>query len=157
MKNLFFYSSGLGKIGMAENGNAITNLYFQSEAIPRDAVIYETDLLKEAGRQLQAYFSGKLRVFNLPLAPNGTAFQLRVWQSLQTIPYGETRSYQEIAQSIGNKKACRAVGQANNRNPIPIIIPCHRVIGANGKLVGYGSGLEIKARLLELEKQYGDL
>ncbi len=157
MKNLFFYSSGLGKIGMAENGNAITNLYFQSEAIPRDAVIYETDLLKEAGRQLQAYFSGKLRVFTLPLAPAGTDFMRSVWQSLQTIPYGETRSYQEIAQSIGNKKACRAVGQANNRNPIPIIIPCHRVIGANGKLVGYGSGLEIKAKLLELEKQYGNL
>ncbi|MEN6325713.1 MAG: methylated-DNA--[protein]-cysteine S-methyltransferase [Syntrophomonas sp.] len=157
MKNLFFYPSGLGKIGIAENGKAITNLYFQNEAIPQDAVIYETDLLKEAGGQLQAYFSGKLRVFKLPLALGGTDFMRRVWQSLQTIPYGETRSYQEIAQSIDNKKACRAVGQANNRNPIPIIIPCHRVIGANGKLVGYGSGLGIKAKLLELEKQYGDL
>lgn len=157
MKNIFFYSTGIGKIGIAAEDNFITNVYFQVEPVPNDAVIQETDLLKEAGRQLQAYFSGNLRVFSLPLAPRGTTFQLRVWQSLQAIPYGETRSYQEIAQSIGNKKACRAVGQANNRNPIAIIIPCHRVIGADGKLVGYGSGLEIKARLLELEKQYGVL
>lgn len=154
MKNIFFYQTGLGKIGIAENGSAITNLYFQGEHISQDTIVYETEILKEAGKQLQSYLSGKLKDFALPLAPAGTEFMLRVWESLRAIPYGETRSYQEIAQSVGNKKASRAVGLANNRNPIPIFIPCHRVIGANGKLIGYGGGLEIKAHLLELEKQY---
>ncbi|MDD3270128.1 MAG: methylated-DNA--[protein]-cysteine S-methyltransferase [Syntrophomonadaceae bacterium] len=153
MKSIYFYPSEIGKIGIAAEDNFITNLYFSGEPIPQDAVIQETEILKEAGNQLQAYFSGQLKVFILPLAPTGTEFMRRVWQSLQTIPYGETRSYQEVAQSIGNKKAYRAVGQANNRNPLPIFIPCHRVIGANGKLIGYGSGLDIKAKLLELEKQ----
>lgn len=157
MKNLFSYQTELGKIGIAENGNAITNLYFQKELIPPDVVLYETEILKEAGKQLQDYLAGKLKYFTLPLAPAGTEFMLRVWESLRAIPYGETRSYQEIAQSVGNKKASRAVGLANNRNPIPIFIPCHRVIGANGKLIGYGGGLEIKAHLLGLEKQYGNL
>lgn len=154
MQHIFFYPSSLGTIGIAEDGNAITNLYFQGEPAPHDAVIHETELLKEAGQLLRAYFSGQLKVFTLPLAPAGTEFMRRVWHSLQAIPYGETRSYQDIARSIGKPKACRAVGQANNRNPIPIIIPCHRVIGVNGKLVGYGGGLEIKARLLELEKHF---
>ena len=153
MKNLFFYQTDLGEIGIAENGNAVTNLYFQREHIPRDAVVFETDILKEAGKQLQSYLSGKLRDFTLPLAPAGTEFMLRIWESLRAIPYGETRSYQEIAQSVGNKKASRAVGLANKRNQIPIFIPCHRVIGTNGKLTGYRGGLEIKAHLLELEKQ----
>jgi len=89
--------------------------------------------------------------FDLPLAPRGTPFQLKVWQALTTIPYGETRSYKQIAEQIGNSKACRAVGLANNRNPISIVVPCHRVIGANGKLVGYGGGLDVKKYLLELE------
>ncbi|HPZ44033.1 MAG TPA: methylated-DNA--[protein]-cysteine S-methyltransferase [Bacillota bacterium] len=152
MKNIFFYHTDIGLIGIAEDGKAVTNLYFQGEQTPEDAVVTETEILKEAGRQLRAYLAGKLRNFTLPLAPSGTEFMQRVWKSLLTIPYGETRSYQEIAQSIGNKKASRAVGQANNRNPIPIFIPCHRVIGANGKLTGYGGGLHLKAYLLELEK-----
>ena len=97
---------------------------------------------------------GKRKEFTLPLAPVGTEFMIRVWKSLCAIPYGETRSYKEIAESIGNKKASRAVGLANNRNPIPIFIPCHRVIGANGKLVGYGGGLHIKSFLLKLEMEY---
>jgi len=88
----------------------------------------------------------------LPLAPAGTAFMQKVWNALLTIPYGETRSYKEIAIAVGNSKACRAVGMANNRNPISVVIPCHRVIGANGKLVGYGGGLDIKSYLLDLEK-----
>ncbi|MDD2621106.1 MAG: methylated-DNA--[protein]-cysteine S-methyltransferase [Syntrophomonadaceae bacterium] len=156
MVNLFFYPTSIGKIGIAENGDSITNLIFQGEPLPHDAIILETEILKEASRQLQSYMAGILKDFSLPLAPQGTEFMRRVWESLSTIPYGETRSYQEIARSIGNEKACRAVGMANNRNPIPIIIPCHRVIGANGKLVGYGAGLEIKAKLLELEKTYGN-
>ncbi|MCL4517641.1 MAG: methylated-DNA--[protein]-cysteine S-methyltransferase, partial [Thaumarchaeota archaeon] len=136
---------------------AITNLWFEGEQIPQDAVVRETELLRDAGRQLQAYLSGALKEFSLPLAPSGTEFMLRVWESLGAIPYGETRSYKEIARSIGNEKACRAVGLANNRNPISIFIPCHRVIGANGKLVGYGGGLDIKDRLLKLERQHGNL
>src|SRR5665647_398679 len=144
MINLFFYKTDLGKMGIASSGNTITNLYFEREQIPQDAVIYETEIIKEAGQQLQSYLSGRLKDFSLPLAPAGTEFMLHVWESLRAIPYGETRSYQEIAQTIGNIRASRAVGLANKRNPIPIIIPCHRVIGANGKLTGYGGGLQIK-------------
>jgi methylated-DNA-[protein]-cysteine S-methyltransferase len=108
-------------------------------------------LLKDAARQLRAYFGGTLCEFSLPLDPHGTEFQLRVWHQLETIPYGRICSYSEIALSIGAPKAVRAVGAANGANPIPIVVPCHRVIGANGKLVGYGGGLPLKKRLLELE------
>lgn len=112
-----------------------------------------TPLLKMAAEQLREYFEGERKDFNLPLSPVGTKFQLKVWKALQTIPYGETRSYRQVAEIIGNPKACRAVGMANNRNPIAIIIPCHRVIGADGNLVGYGGGLDLKQQLLDLEKQ----
>ncbi len=107
-----------------------------------------TDLV--AG-QLIEYFSGQRTAFDLPLSLRGTVFQKQVWQALSEIPYGETRTYKQIAEAIGNPLACRAVGLANNRNPISIIIPCHRVIGTNGKLVGYGGGIELKERLLKLE------
>lgn len=152
MNNIFFCQTVIGEIGIAEKRGFITNIYFQKEQVPRNNIIFETDTLKEAARQLQDYLAGNLKEFDLPLAPAGTEFMLLVWKSLLTIPYGETWSYQKIAQSVGNKKASRAVGQACNRNPIPIIIPCHRVIGASGKLTGYRGGLEIKSRLLELEK-----
>jgi O-6-methylguanine DNA methyltransferase len=105
----------------------------------------------EAVRQLRAYFAGQLRRFDLPLDMQGTPFQLRVWRELERIPYGETRSYSQIAAAIGAPRAVRAVGAANGANPIPIVVPCHRVIGASGKLVGYGGGLPLKQRLLELE------
>ena len=108
-------------------------------------------LLVEARCQLEAYFHGELREFQLPLDFEGTDFQGRVWRQLQTIPYGQTRSYSQIAQAIGSPQAIRAVGAANGANPIAIVVPCHRVIGANGKLVGYGGGLPLKKRLLELE------
>jgi len=104
--------------------------------------------------QLAAYFAGELKEFDLPLAPQGTPFQLKVWTALQTIPYGETISYSDLANRLGDAKAVRAVGAANGRNPIAIIIPCHRVIGSNGSLVGYGGGLERKEALLSLER-YG--
>jgi len=107
----------------------------------------------EAIRQLRAYFAGELESFDLPLAPEGTPFQLGVWRRLCEIPYGETISYGELARRIGNPKASRAVGLANGSNPIPIIIPCHRVIGSNGKLTGYGGGLPIKEKLLALERR----
>lgn len=147
----FIYESPLGKIVLTENGSAITQLVF-SEVLPEEVNCMETPLLKKAHQQLQEYFDGKRKRFDLPLQPKGTDFQQKVWQALQEIPYGAVCSYQDIARVIGNAKACRAVGGANNKNPIAIIIPCHRVIGANGSLVGYGGGLPLKRKLLELEK-----
>jgi methylated-DNA-[protein]-cysteine S-methyltransferase len=111
-------------------------------------------LLREAAAQLTAYFAGGLARFELPLDLRGTDFQVRVWQELERIPYAETRSYRAIATSIGAPRSVRAVGAANGRNPIPIVVPCHRVIGADGRLVGYGGGLPLKKRLLDLESQY---
>lgn len=107
----------------------------------------------EATRQLELYFSGKLQVFSLPLAPEGTAFQLRVWQQLLLVPWGKTAAYGEIAAGIGQPSACRAVGLANSRNPLPIFIPCHRIIGRNQSLTGYNGGLDRKQRLLDLERR----
>lgn len=112
---------------------------------------YRTDCLVDAESQLLEYFDGKRQSFDLKLAPIGTAFQLAVLDALQTIPYGETRSYLDIARQIGRPAAVRAVGAANGRNPLPIVIPCHRVIGADGSLTGFGGGLETKFFLLELE------
>lgn len=106
---------------------------------------------REVSRQLKAYFAGELREFELPLAPSGTPFQLKVWNALREIPYGRTISYGELARRIGNPDASRAVGLANGANPIAIIVPCHRVIGANGKLTGFGGGLDVKQHLLALE------
>ena len=153
MKNIFHYNTKIGRIGIEENGLAITKIYFinndlQEEIIEKN----ETELLKEAITELNEYIDGKRISFDLQLELQGTEFQKRVWQALKEIPFGETRSYGEIAKLIGNEKASRAVGMANNKNPIPIIVPCHRVIGANGKLVGYAGGLDIKEKLLNLEK-----
>jgi len=106
----------------------------------------------EAKRQLTEYFEGARRTFNLPLAPRGTAFQQRVWRALAAIPYGETRSYGDIARAIGNPRAAMAVGGANGKNPLPIIVPCHRVIGGDGQLIGFGGGLPTKRYLLNLER-----
>jgi methylated-DNA-[protein]-cysteine S-methyltransferase len=124
-----------------------------SRPVPPDArhATGPVPLLLEAKCQLEAYFHGDLREFQLPLDFEGTDFQKRVWRQLQTIPYGQTRSYSQIAQAIGSPQAIRAVGAANGANPIAIVVPCHRVIGANGKLVGYGGGLPLKKKLLELE------
>jgi methylated-DNA-[protein]-cysteine S-methyltransferase len=111
-------------------------------------------LLFEAACQLRAYFAGQLTRFRLPLDMEGTDFQKRVWSALETIPYGETRSYRQIAEALEQPKAVRAVGAANGSNPVPIVVPCHRVIGASGKLVGYGGGLPLKRWLLDLERHY---
>lgn len=110
-------------------------------------------LFSEPVRQLQAFFAGELRNFDLRLKPEGTAFQQRVWMALREIPFGETISYGEIARRVGNPAASRAVGLANGSNPLPIIVPCHRVIGSNGKLIGYGGGLENKRWLLDFERR----
>ena len=156
MKTIYFYQTEIGKLGVLEQNGMITNVYFEGETPPADAVVGETELLKEAGRQLQRYFQGKQQSFSLPLLPQGTPFMQSVWKRLCEIPYGATCSYKDVARQIGNEKACRAVGLANNRNPIPIFIPCHRVIGANGKLTGYAGGLQAKEYLLQLEKQHGN-
>jgi len=111
----------------------------------------DTPLLRLAEEQLLSYFAGERRAFDLPLCMQGTPFQMRVWQVLREIPYGETRSYGDIARTIGNPRACRAVGMANNKNPLLIFVPCHRVIGADGRLTGFGAGLPVKEYLLRLE------
>lgn len=149
--NAFYYETKLGRIGIVENGEAITRVDF-GEVITGAINIVETPLLKSANKELQEYLSGERKVFDLPLAAQGTEFQQKVWKALQEIPYGKTCSYKDIAKKIGNIKACRAVGMANNKNPIAIFIPCHRVIGANGSLVGYAGGLDLKKRLLKIEK-----
>lgn len=135
---------GLRQICFASNGRP---------ALPNPEWHENPAVFREAIRQLRAYFAGELKQFDLPLAPEGTPFQQKVWRELCNIPYGETTSYGELARRVGNSKACRAVGLANGSNPIPIVIPCHRVIGANGKLTGYGGGLHIKEKLLALEQQ----
>jgi methylated-DNA-[protein]-cysteine S-methyltransferase len=125
---------------------------FDLDAEPTDGARNDHNpLLEEAARQLRAYFEGAAREFHLPLDMLGTDFQKRVWRELLAIPYGETRGYGQLAAALGAPKAVRAVGAANGANPIPIVVPCHRVIGAGGKLVGYGGGLALKRRLLELE------
>lgn len=149
------YDSPIGYLCIVENGEGITSIDFVSKEEylkVKSADTTETPLLLQAYKELSEYFLGVRKKFTLTLAPSGTPFQLKVWSALCEIPYGETKSYKQIAERAGNPKACRAVGMANNRNPIPIIIPCHRVIGTNGKLVGYGGGLDIKERLLQLEK-----
>jgi len=148
----FYYNTPIGEIMIGEKKSKITHLLFEGNSPPSGYVIKETPILAEANRQLQEYFKGQRKEFKLDLNPSGTEFMKKVWESLRKIPYGETRSYKDIAISIGHDKAYRAVGLANNRNPISIIIPCHRVIGANGSLVGYGGGLDIKTFLLELER-----
>ncbi|MDD1615056.1 MAG: methylated-DNA-[protein]-cysteine S-methyltransferase [Methylococcaceae bacterium NSP1-2] len=150
---LYFQQTALGKLGIAEQDGNITEVYFANEVIPQDVELAETALISEAFLQLNAYLAGELTGFSLPLAPRGTVFQQTVWQALCSVPYASTASYKDIAVAIGNPKAVRAVGQANNKNPLPIFIPCHRIIGSNGKLVGYSAGLEIKEFLLALEKR----
>ncbi len=156
MIHVFFYDTWLGRIGIADNGSAITEVFFDDGSMPAGATRQETPLIKQAGAQLDEYFRGARETFDLPLAPVGTAFQQAVWRVLQTIPYGKTMHYQAVAALVGNPKASRAVGMANNRNPISIIIPCHRVIGKNGALVGYGGGLAIKEKLLALEQRHNN-
>jgi len=150
--NLYYYQTELGKIGIAENNGSITRLFFQTDTVPDNVQLCETDLLKESWRQLAAYLAGDLKEFSLPLHPEGTSFMQQVWKVLCTIPYGTTASYKDVAVAVGRSNAARAVGLANNRNPIPLFIPCHRIIGANGKLVGYRGGLALKEKLLALER-----
>ena len=147
--------SPIGPLSLVEENGALVAVRWNFD-LPRDAAplaLPATPLLRQAAAELTAYFAGQLREFTVPLTPKGTPFQQKVWAALREIPYGKTRSYKELAIAIGNEKACRAVGMANNRNPLPIFIPCHRVVGADGKLVGYAGGLDVKTFLLNLEKE----
>jgi len=154
--NYTYLDTPIGELLLVGDEHALVGIGFPDGPMRRRA---EPDwelrdaIFAEAKSQLSDYFAGSLRVFSLPLEPSGTPFQLSVLEELQKIPYGETVSYGEIAARLGNPQAMRAVGAANGRNPIPVIIPCHRVIGSNGKLTGFGGGLPTKAALLKLERE----
>ena len=152
MEKICFYDSPVGKLVIGEENGAITRVTWTQ--LPKEYLQEETVLISECRNQLEEYFAGNRMNFDLPLAPKGTAFQQKVWSALQEIPYGEVCTYKDIAVAIGNPKGCQAVGGANGKNPVAIIIPCHRVIGKNGKLVGYAGGMENKEFLLELEKSH---
>jgi len=150
-KYTYHYDFPVGCIYIAESDGAVTDIAMRPI---EGAVEMETPLIARTVEMLWEYFDGKRKSFDgLPLRAEGTEFQKKAWDALLTIPYGETRSYKEQAQATGNAKACRAVGAANGKNPISIIIPCHRVIGSNKTLVGYGGGLGMKQALLDLERK----
>ncbi|MBE5960688.1 MAG: methylated-DNA--[protein]-cysteine S-methyltransferase [Lachnospiraceae bacterium] len=152
MKHIAHYNTPIGMMCMESDGTALTALY-----VDRSYAQYHEDsedaIMKQAYQQLMEYFDGKRKEFDVPIHLEGTDFQKKVWNALCTIPYGSTCSYADIARKIGNPKAYRPVGGANNKNPIMIIVPCHRVIGANGRIIGYGPGIDIKKKLINLEKQ----
>ena len=147
-------STPVGRLRLAGDESGLRGISFQNRfppSAPAESKLSTEAPFREAIAQLEAYFAGALRRFDLPLAPEGTPFQREVWSALTAIPYGETVSYGELARQLGRPAASRAVGAANGQNPIPIVIPCHRVIGADGSLTGFGGGLAIKRRLLDLE------
>ncbi|WP_337742515.1 methylated-DNA--[protein]-cysteine S-methyltransferase [Fusobacterium gonidiaformans] len=153
MKYYIKYVSPVADLYLVEEQGQLVEIAFHHSKKKEEMEEKNTELLQEVKRQLEEYFSGRLQNFDLPLKPKGTDFQKQVWKALLTIPYGETKSYGDIAKQIGKEKAVRAVGGANHVNPISIVIPCHRVIGKNGNLTGYGGGLEVKEKLLELERK----
>jgi len=153
----YFETGLIGALTLVGDEHGLRHIVFPKE---KDSIIIQGDWQKKpeffepVRAQLRAYFKGELQQFDLALAPVGTPFQLKVWQALRTIPYGELVSYKMLAEAIGNPKAVRAVGGANGRNPIPIIVPCHRCIGSNGSLTGFGGGLETKKLLIDLERSH---
>lgn len=153
------YDFEIGELAICEENGKIVlvNVVKTKEDIEemaKNSIQKETSLIKNTKQQLDEYFAGKRKKFDIPIKLDGTDFQIKVWKELLKIPYGETCSYLDIAKCIGNPKASRAVGMANNKNKIIIIVPCHRVIGSNKKLVGYACGLDVKEKLLELEREY---
>lgn len=145
------YLLPIGKVIIQSDGEAIIRISASYEG--EKGIQKEDKLMNQAAEQLKEYLEGKRKKFDLPFQPKGTEFQERVWKELCKVSYGETATYQEIAERIGNEKACRAVGMACGKNPIFIVIPCHRIIGKNGNLTGYAEGLEIKQKLLSLERE----
>lgn len=144
--------SPIGALTLTEEDGALVKLSFADEGARE-----ETPLLHQAAQELAEYFRGERREFTVPLSPRGTPFQRQCWDALLQIPYGETRSYAFQAQMIGKPQACRAAGMANHRNPLPVLIPCHRVVGKNGSLTGYAGGLDRKKILLQIESGEGNL
>lgn len=155
MKYTLYMQSSIGLIGISESDGLITELFLEKD-VRKGAGGQKTSLLEKAEKQLTEYLSGSRKKFELPLGAEGTEFQKSVWHALREIPYGETRSYKEVAKMIGNPNASRAVGMANNKNPLLIVTPCHRVVGADGKLVGYAAGLDIKEKLLDMERKHAE-
>lgn len=147
-----FYTFPCGVFGIGQEGDRIVSI--QPVEAPCGQVGTPTRLTDQMAQQLHEYFQGRRQAFEVPYLLQGTPFQKRVWAALCQIPYGQTRSYRDIARTIGNPKGCRAVGMANHQNPLMILVPCHRVIGADGSLGGYAAGVEIKRFLLELEHGY---
>jgi methylated-DNA-[protein]-cysteine S-methyltransferase len=152
MVNAIFHDSAVGPLTLVSDGESLVGLHFEGWNPPIGAILELDPVLATTARQLDAYFDGHLTKFDLPLAPMGTPFQHCVWSALRAIPFGETRSYGQLAKAIGKPSAMRAVGAANGRNPIAIVVPCHRVIGADGSLTGFGGGIERKKFLLSLEQ-----
>lgn len=150
MKYYFTYNTVIGNLSIIEEDGAVLRIAFEDSV--SGILNKETPLIKKTYEQLAEYFVGERQIFDLPLKIEGTDFQLRVWNALQEIPYGEIRSYRQIATIAGNAKASRAVGLANNSNPLMLVIPCHRVIGSTGSLNGYAGGVEVKEYLLNMEK-----
>jgi len=150
--NVLSHDSPIGTLSLVSDGTHLVGLHFAGWIPPADTAQLPDEVLLETARQLDAYFARDLTSFDLPLRLAGTPFQLRVWSALRDIPCGETRSYGQLAASIGDASAMRAVGAANARNPIAIVVPCHRVIGADGSLTGFGGGIERKKFLLNLEQ-----
>lgn len=149
-----YMNTPVGKLLLAGDEHSLRHIDFQDGPHPaKPGADWQEDAkpFRRVIQQLKEYFAGKRQSFDLELAPAGTPFQLKVWRALRRIPYGSTWSYGQLAQRVGNPKAARAVGAANGQNPLPIVVPCHRVIGANGSLTGFGGGLSIKQKLLELE------
>ena len=156
MENSYSFQSPIGFLTICEQDNQLTRLYLDNQdrgILQSRNFEYHSDFLHEVYHQLNENFAGKRKIFDLPVDSKGTAFQKAVWRELQKIPYGETRSYEDIAVAIGNKKAVRAIGQANGRNPIMIVVPCHRVIRKNGDISGFACGVEAKRYLLNLERE----
>ena len=151
----YFETGLIGTLTLVGDEEGLRHIDFEKEKNPitiLDRWEKKSAFFRPVKEQLRAYFKRQLKQFDLPLAPVGTPFQLKVWQALRAIPYGALVSYKNIAEAVGNPKAVRAVGAANGKNPIPIIVPCHRVIGSDGSLTGFGGGLETKQRLIDLER-----
>lgn len=146
-----YYQTKIGRIKIAQEGDAIVEINVTESEKESEK---ETPLIKKTIKELEEYFEGKRKFFDIPVSIKGTEFQEKVWEALLRIPYGETKSYEDIAKMIGCPKGARAVGMANHNNKIIIIIPCHRVIGKNGKLIGYAGGLPVKEKLLQIESNY---
>jgi len=154
MKQYCYYQSPIGKLLIAGTDRKLEAIFFPNSIDQfeiSDEIQYSEENFTDVSRQLSDYFAGKRQTFEVDVFPAGTDFQKKVWRELQNVPFGQTASYGEIAARIDNPKACRAIGMANGKNPIPIIIPCHRIIGKDGSLTGFGGGLDIKRKLLELE------